>query len=112
MRKIHWFITQDDCEKFFSRLANNNGEELSPDFIFEGNSNMNYGWVVDLSKIVGYENLGVLQQDYDDEKRDFIDEFFIKPTRLFNPQPDISSVDIDADAVCMYPDGTIALWWD
>jgi len=109
---IHWFITQEDCEQFFSRMAKNNDEELTPDFVFEGNSEKKYGWVIALSKIVGYENLGVREKDYKNDEIEFIDEFFIKPANNIQHSGDIRSVDIDADEATIMPDGSISLWWD
>lgn len=112
MQNIHWFISEEDCKQFFSRMAKNNCEELTHNFVFEGNSSMKYGWVVDLSNIVGFEGLGVLQQDYEDEEITFIEDFFIKPVRNVNPSNVIRSVEIHADDIEMMPDGTISLWWD
>ena len=112
MKNIHYFISEEDCEQFFTRMAKNNGEELSPAFVFEGNTGMDYAWVIALANIVGCENLGVLCKDYEDELVDFIDEFFIKPARLVNAPDGVHGVDIEADSVFLAPDGSIHLWWD
>ena len=112
MCDIHWFVSDEDCEAFFSRMAKNKKQELNKDFVFEGNSGMKYGWVIELSNIVGFEGLGVLKQDYEDEKITFIEDFFIKPSRMVYPPAVVRSVEICADQVCLLPDGTISLWWD
>lgn len=109
---IHWFITQEDCEQFFSRMAKNNDEELTPDFVFEGNSAKKYGWVIALSRIVGYENLGIREKDYKNDEIDFIDEFFIKPARVVGAREKARGVSLVADEVFLAPDGSITLWWD
>ena len=112
MKKVHWFISEEDCKQFFEKMAKNNDTELTPDFCFEGNSGTCYKWVSCIAKIVGFENIGVLQKNYEDKDVDFIDEFFIKPTRLVYPPEDVHAVDIGADEVYLNPDGSISLWWD
>lgn len=112
--KIHWFIGQEDCEKFFTKLAENVGKKLTPAFVFEGNSRKTYQWIIDVANIIGYDSIGVLENDYErvleDSDIDFQDEIFIKPSYHF--KQDDNRVWINADEVSLESDGSIRIWWD
>lgn len=113
--KIHWFRAQEDCEKFFTKLAENCGEKLTPAFVFEGNSQKTYQWIIDVANIIGYESIGVLERDYkdifeDSDYYDHQDEIFIKPSYHF--KQDNNRVWIEADEVSLESDGSIRIWWD
>ena len=110
--KIHWFLGQGDCERFFGLVAKNNGEELNPKFVFEGNSGTTYQYIIDIAKIIGHENIGVLQHDYDDSEIDFVDEIFIQPSRSMSNNRDDNRVWLEADEVSLESDGSIRIWWD
>ena len=112
--KIHWFRAQEDCEKFFTKLAENCGKKLTPAFVFEGNSRTTYQWIIDVANIVDYESIGVLENDYErvleGSDIDFQDEIFIKPSYHF--KQDDNRVWIEADEVSLESDGSIRIWWD
>ena len=62
--KIHWFTGKEDCEKFFKRLAENEGELFSENLCIEGNSGTTYDWIITASNLVGYEKIGIDEDVY------------------------------------------------
>ena len=110
--KKYFFSGKNDCETFFARVANNLGREFTPNFVFEGNSGKQYQYIMDIAKIIGYENIGVSFDDYFDEELDFVDEIFIR-LRGQNPDDDTDNrVWIDGDEVSLEADGSLRVWWD
>lgn len=86
-KKKHFFRDQKECEAFFTRVAMNYGDELTSDFVFEGNSGTTYQYVIDIAKIIGYENIGVGIEEYTALDLDFVDEIYIR-LRGQNPDDD------------------------
>jgi len=110
--KKYFFSGKNDCEAFFARVAANCKKELTPDFVFEGNSRKQYQYIMDIAKIIGYENIGVAFTNYFDEELDFVDEIFFR-LRGQNPDDDTDNrVWIEADEVSLEADGSLRVWWD
>ena len=114
--KIHWFTGKEDCESLFAKIARNCGKEFTEDFVFEGNSGADFSWIIRCAKIIGWDNIGVNENDYTDNELDYEDEVFLnvtctKPTLW----EDKTRIFIDADEVSIEYDGKdtfIRVWWD
>lgn len=109
--KIHWFKDRADCEAYFARCAENIGEEFSPEFVFEGNSNVNFQYVIDAANVIGWENIGVAEGWFEQDDLDYIDELYFRIRGEF-PRSEKQRVFLDADEVSIEADGTIRIWWD
>lgn len=110
-RKIHWFKNKKDCEEYFARCAKNIEMEFSPDFVFEGNSRVEFQYVINIANIVGWNNIGVKETDFELTDIDHIDELYLRICGKF-PHGDRPRVFLDADEVSIEADGTIRIWWD
>lgn len=109
--KIHWFKDRTDCEAYFARCAKNIGEEFSPEFVFEGNNNVNFRYVIDVANIIGWENIGVAEYRFKKDDLDHIDELYFRIRGEF-PRSTQPRVFLIADEVSIEADGTIRIWWD
>lgn len=108
----HFFKDEQECKDFFGRVAKNNDEELSPNFVFEGNSSKKFSFIMDIARIVGYENIGIDVCDYEDEETSYVDKIFV---RLNGKQTDDDSgncVWIVADDIAIDADGSLCIFFD
>ena len=108
---MHFFKNKAECEEFFGRMAKNDGEELTLDYIFEGNSSRKYGWIQQLGDLVGYENIGVEDDRFSLPDIDFVDEIYINlKTAKWG---DVTKVVwIDGDEIYIDTDGGRYLYGD
>lgn len=111
INKIHWFKDRTACETYFARCAKNIGKEFSPEFVFEGNSNVNFQYVIDVANVIGWENIGVAERWFERDDLDHIDELYFRIRGEF-PRSEQPRVFLDADEVSIEADGTIRVWWD
>ena len=114
--KIHWFTGKDDCESFFAKIAHNCEEDLTEDFVFEGNNDISFDWIIRCAKIIGWTNIGVTEKDYNDATLDYEDEIFLNVT-CTKPEiyDDSDRIFIDADETSIEFNGKdtfIRVWWD
>jgi len=112
MKEIHFFTGKDDGENFFKRMAENNEEELTSNFIFEGNSEKRYEWIENLVSVVGWENIGVEERDYERKNVEFVDTIFINVNEFSERDANSPYIDIGGDEVSLSADGIIIIWWD
>lgn len=111
INKIHWFKDRTACEAYFARCAKNIGKELSPEFVFEGNSNVNFQYIIDVANVIGWENIGVAERWFEMDDLSHIDELYLRIRGEF-PRSEQQCVFLDADEVSIEADGTIRVWWD
>ena len=114
--KIHWFTGKEDCESFFAKIARNCGKEFTEDFVFEGNSGTDFSWIIQCAKIIGWTNIGVTEDNYNDEDINFEDEILLNVT-CTKPELyyDDTRIFIDADETSIEFNGKdtfIRVWWD
>lgn len=111
INKIHWFKNRTACEAYFARCAKNIGKEFSPEFVFEGNCNVKFQYVIDAANVIGWENIGVAERWFELDDLDHIDELYFRIRGEF-PRSEQPRVFLDADEVSIEADGTIRVWWD
>ena len=114
--KIHWFTGKEDCETFFAKIAHNCEKDLTENFVFEGNSGTDFSWIILCAKIIGWTNIGVVEDDYNDVDLDYEDEILLNVTctkpELYH---DDTRIFLDADEVSIEFNGKdtfIRVWWD
>ena len=99
---------KEELDSLFRPMAENFGVKLTPDFVFEGNSDKTMDWLYMLVKSVGYGRVAiptyVLYQDADHCDTIFVN---IKNLDITESSPDLHADEIDWDK-----DGWLRLWWD
>lgn len=97
-----------ELDSLFRPLAEEFGEELDSDFVFEGNSDKDMAWLYDLVASVGYGKVGI-PKDIQDPGTDHCDTIYVNLNNLniTRPSPDLHADEIDWDH-----NGWLRLWWD
>lgn len=109
-KKIHWFTGKDDCEQFFKRLAENEGEKFSENLCIEGKSGTTYDWIITASNLVGYEKIGIDEDVYKDNVVSYVDTVYIDINNFKKSNKQF--LWLDGDEVSLKNNGIIRVWWD
>lgn len=108
----HFFKDKVECEEFFRRMAKNDGKELTPEYIFEGNSSQKYEFIQTLADMFGYENIGVDEDRFILEDIDFVDTVYVNFVNTLGLKKPTKNLWIDADEMYIDTNGILKLWWD
>ena len=99
---------KEELDSLFKPMAEEFGEELTPDFCFEGNSDKTMDWLYMLIKSVGYGRVAIPTYVLA-PNADHCDTVYVNIKNLDITE---ASPDLHADEIDWNKDGWLRLWWD
>lgn len=108
---------KEHLEQIFKQFAENEGVDLSPNLIVEGNSELTLRELQETCEVVGYENL-LLEDSFVENPRSHCDTFYIDLIGIkgFRFGLGVKSVWFfggkNPDELSFENDGTLRIWFD